>query len=261
MARTKVTIQNVDAKKLESFLKRTHIGKDSPQTYKLSSEGIESRAYPRSKSFIVANKTAWDSLTDAKIPEMDLKLPMVDLDKLISSLGLFSGKKISLVMDVEGGNVGKIDVVDGKNKFSLKSGSLGTTPPFLPDDIFDKMFCLDDAKASFQLDKKSLGTINSMHTISRENSEETTIQVRKDGTDVVFSSQQEMEEQVGSDWNFSLEALKNDMDDSTYVVNSSFISKMKDYDNVVHFKDWNTLNLFIFVNDYCRMACVLLKAV
>lgn len=262
MAETKVVIKEIDADKLREFFERADIGEDSPQTFKLSNEKIVSRAYPSSKSFVVNNSILWKDLTEKEINPFSVELPCMSVSKLIKCLKFFKGQNINLTLECKNGKVGSTGMSFGKKRFKVKSGAIGSIPPFQPDEISANLFSTENSMMVMELSADSIETISKMHDICKEDNKDTTIQLIYEDGEMNFSSVQTMSEQIGDDWKYSEGIISGEMSGEKHVVDSRFIAKMKGYDNKVYFREWNKdTKLMIFVNDVFSMVCVVLKSI
>lgn len=156
---TKISIKGIDSARLLEFFKRADIG--SPQTLEIIGDKLVSRAYPKSKAFIKIEKI---ELPLKNGSETRVKLPMLSLSKMISSLALLKG---DVDVDFEESNeiIDKTIIYNKKTKLTVPSGDLGLVSPPLPDDVWENLSNVNDSSMVFNLSLDDIGYLYKLNVI------------------------------------------------------------------------------------------------
>ena len=183
----KVKLNDVDSKELIEFFKKADI--KSSQTMEIVDGKLTSRAYPKSKAFIKTEKLDLTKYLNKEDVKARLKLPMLSLDKMVSSLSLFK-EKVNIEFTVANSIIEKTALSYDGTAFTVISGDLGLVLPTLPDDVWENLSNVSEAKTIFSITKEDVSKMYKMNVIETGTTSQSTQRIGaltlKNG--VVFSN-------------------------------------------------------------------------
>lgn len=209
----KITLKDVHVDELLPFLKEINV--PASQSLVITSQGIRSRAYPKSKEFIknafLETENIWDG--GDKIVE-PLILPLLKLDKLIDALSFFKLGKVTIKMNTSDGYIASLVISNGVHTFTNKSDDASIVAPALPDNIWDSLSSEDDSVfLKLHLTNHDILDIIKLNTIADNKNGNSVIIMTEKG--LVFTNDSPiLENGSGNKWEFLVpesNIVKNDL--------------------------------------------------